>query len=85
MSDYKINTKCVQAGYRPGNGEPRVLPVYQSTTYRFTSAAQLGDLFDLAVPYSMRSRHREIKAQIDALLAERGKDYKTVISFDETA
>lgn len=42
-------------------------------------------MFDLAVPYSMRSRHREIKAQIDALLAERGKDYKTVISFDETA
>lgn len=42
-------------------------------------------MFDLAVPYSMRSQHREIKAQIDALLAERGKDYKTVISFDETA
>ena len=42
-------------------------------------------MFDLAVPYSMRSRHREIKAQIDTLLAERGKDYKTVISFDETA
>lgn len=42
-------------------------------------------MFDLAVPYSMRTQHREIKAQIDALLAERGKDYKTVISFDETA
>lgn len=42
-------------------------------------------MFDLAVPYSMRTQHREIKAQIDALLAGRGKDYKTVISFDETA
>lgn len=49
-------TLCVQAGYRPGNGEPRVLPVCQSTTYRFESAAHLGDLFDLAVPGHMYTR-----------------------------
>lgn len=54
--EYHKETLCVQAGYRPGNGEPRVLPVYQSTTYRFTSAAQLGDLFDLAVPGHMYTR-----------------------------
>ena len=30
MSDYKIETKCIQSGYQPGNGEPRVLPIYKS-------------------------------------------------------
>lgn len=42
-----INTKCVQSGYEPKNGEPRVLPIYQSTTYKYDSAAYMGDLFDL--------------------------------------
>ena len=35
--DYSINTKCVQAGYTPGNGEPRQIPSYQSTTYKYLS------------------------------------------------
>ena len=47
MSDYKIETKCIQSGYEPGNGEPRVLPIYQSTTFRYTSSEQMGRLFDL--------------------------------------
>ena len=34
MSDYRIETKCIQSGYEPGNGEARVLPIYQSTTFR---------------------------------------------------
>lgn len=42
-----IETLCVQAGYEPKNGEPRVLPIYQSTTYAYDSAATLGKLFDL--------------------------------------
>lgn len=42
-----IDTKCVQEGYSPKNGEPRVLPIYQSTTYKYESAKTLGDLFDL--------------------------------------
>ncbi len=42
-----INTKCVQAGYRPENGEPRVLPICQSTTFQYESAQYMGDLFDL--------------------------------------
>ena len=33
MSDYAINTKCVQGGYTPGNGEPRKIPIIQSTTF----------------------------------------------------
>lgn len=47
MNDYRIETKCVQAGYTPGNGEPRVLPIYQSTTYKYASSEQMGRLFDL--------------------------------------
>lgn len=47
MSNYHINTKCVQAGYQPKNGEPRVLPIAQSTTYKYDSAETLGNLFDL--------------------------------------
>lgn len=44
---YKIGTKCVQGGYSPKNGEPRVVPIYQSTTYKYESAEQMGRLFDL--------------------------------------
>ncbi len=47
MSSYRINTKCVQAGYQPGNGEPRVTPIVQSTTYRYTNGEEVGKLFDL--------------------------------------
>ncbi len=47
MSDYKINTKCVQAGYTPGNGEPRQIPIYQSTTFKYATSADMGKLFDL--------------------------------------
>ena len=47
MSDYRIETKCIQSGYEPDNGEPRVLPIYQSTTFRYTSSEQMGRLFDL--------------------------------------
>lgn len=43
----KIETKCVQEGYKPKNGEPRVLPIYQSTTYKYDSAEYMGALFDL--------------------------------------
>ena len=54
--DYKIETNCVQAGYEPKNGEPRVLPIYQSTTYKYDSAQYLGDLFDLKVEGHMYTR-----------------------------
>ncbi len=47
MSDYKIGTKCVQSGYSPKNGEPRVLPIIQSTTYKYESSEEMGKLFDL--------------------------------------
>ncbi|MCX4314841.1 MAG: PLP-dependent transferase, partial [Clostridia bacterium] len=40
-------TKCVQSGYTPGNGEPRVLPISMSTTFKYDSTEDVGDLFDL--------------------------------------
>ena len=47
MSDYRIDTKCIHEGYRPGNGEPRVMPIVQSTTFRYESSEAMGRLFDL--------------------------------------
>ncbi|MBO7523649.1 MAG: O-acetylhomoserine aminocarboxypropyltransferase/cysteine synthase, partial [Bacteroidales bacterium] len=46
MSD-NIETLCVQAGWQPKNGEPRVLPIYQSTTFKYSTTEQMADLFDL--------------------------------------
>ena len=47
MSDYRIETKCVQAGYTPGNGEPRQIPIIQSTTFKYATSEEMGKLFDL--------------------------------------
>ncbi len=47
MSDYKIGTKCVQAGYTPGNGQPRQIPIIQSTTFKYDTSEDMGKLFDL--------------------------------------
>ena len=47
MSDYRIETKCIQSGYTPKNGEARVLPIYQSTTFKYENSDEMGQLFDL--------------------------------------
>ena len=47
MSNYNINTICVQGGYEPKKGEPRVVPIVQSTTFKYETSQQMGDLFDL--------------------------------------
>ena len=47
MSDYRPATKCIHSGYTPKNGEPRQLPIYQSTTYKYDSSVEMGKLFDL--------------------------------------
>lgn len=52
----KTETKCIQSGYTPGNGEPRVLPIYQSTTYKYDSSEHLGKLFDLKAKGHMYTR-----------------------------
>lgn len=43
----KINTKCIQSGYKPKNGEARILPIWQSTTFKYDSSDEMGQLFDL--------------------------------------
>ena len=47
MAEQTIGTKCVQGGYTPGNGEPRQIPIIQSTTFKYESSAEMGKLFDL--------------------------------------
>ena len=71
MSDYKIETKCIQSGYKPQNGEPRVLPIYQSTTYKYDSSTHLGDLFDLKADGHMYSRiSNPTVAAVEAKIAD---------------
>ncbi len=52
----KVETKCLHAGYVPKNGEPRTLPIYQSTTYKYDSTEFVGQLFDLTAEGHMYSR-----------------------------
>ena len=52
----KIETKCLHEGYHPKNGEPRTLPIYQSTTYKYDSTEYLQKLFDLTEAGHMYSR-----------------------------
>ena len=47
MTNYKTSTVCVQGGYEPKNGDPRVVPIVQSTTFKYESSEQMGNLFDL--------------------------------------
>lgn len=47
MKDYKLGTRCVQAGYTPQNGEPRQIPIVQSTTFKYDTSENMGKLFDL--------------------------------------
>lgn len=47
MSGKRIETKCVQGGYTPGNGEPRQIPIIQSTTFKYDTSEDMGKLFDL--------------------------------------
>jgi len=55
-NDWSIETKTVQAGYEPKNGEPRVVPIVQSTTYKYDTCQGIADLFDLKVAGHMYSR-----------------------------
>ena len=47
MADQGLGTRCVQAGYSPANGEPRQIPIIQSTTFKYASSSDMGKLFDL--------------------------------------
>ena len=56
MTEQKIETLCLQGGYHPENGQPHVLPIYQSTTYKYDSGEHLGQIFDLTAPGHMYTR-----------------------------
>lgn len=56
MKKQHIDTMCIQEGYKPKNGEPRVMPLYQSTTFKYDSAEYVGDLFDLKADGHMYTR-----------------------------
>ena len=47
MKNYRQETICVQGGYTPGNGEPRQIPIVQSTTFKYATSEDMGKLFDL--------------------------------------
>ena len=67
----KIETKCIQSGYKPENGQPRTLPIYQSTTYKYDSAAELGKLFDLEAEGHMYTRiSNPTVAAVEAKIAD---------------
>ena len=55
-NDWKIETRAVQAGYEPGNGEPRITPICQGTTYKYDNAKNVADWFDLKAPGHIYTR-----------------------------
>ncbi len=68
---YGIDTKCIQSGYTPGNGQPRTLPIYQSTTYQYDDADALGKLFDLEAEGHMYTRiSNPTVAAVEAKIAD---------------
>jgi O-acetylhomoserine (thiol)-lyase len=54
--EYKLETNCVQAGYEPKSGEPRILPIYQSTTYKYETSEDMAKLFDMEANGYLYSR-----------------------------
>ena len=68
---YQFETKCIQSGYKPENGQPRTLPIYQSTTYKYDDAAALGKLFDLEADGHMYTRiSNPTVAAVEAKIAD---------------
>lgn len=56
MKNKNLETICIQGGYQPGNGDPRQLPIFQSTTFKYDTSADMGKLFDLESDGYMYSR-----------------------------
>lgn len=71
MSNYRMSTKCVQAGYTPGNGEPRQIPIIQSTTFKYETSEDMGKLFDLeAIGYFYSRLQNPTNDYVAAKIAE---------------
>ena len=82
--DCSIETKCVQAGWQPKSGEPRVLPIYESTTYKYDTSADMAKLFDLQPGYmytrlanptndAVASKIAELEGGVTAVLTSSGQ------------
>lgn len=56
MTPMKIETQCLHEGYQPQSGEPLTLPIYQSTTYKYSNTDDVAQLFDLTADGHMYSR-----------------------------
>ena len=74
MNQYRPETICVQGGYTPGNGEPRQIPIVQSTTFKYATSEDMGKLFDLEASGYFYSRLQNptcdyVAAKIAALAA----------------
>lgn len=79
------DTICIQGGWKPGNGEPRQLPIYQSTTWRYSTSEEMGKLFDLEAPGYFYTRLqnptndvvadkiRELEGGVGAMLTSSGQ------------
>ena len=65
MNTYHMGTKCVQGGYTPGNGEPRQVPIIQSTTFKYNTSEDMGKLFDLEASGYFYTRLRSGKDRGD--------------------
>ena len=64
MKRQHLDTLCVQSGWEPKNGEPRVMPIFQSTTFKYDSSEHVGDLFDLKVAGHFYTRLSNPSAEI---------------------
>lgn len=81
----KLDTICIQGGWKPGNGEPRQVPIYQSTTWRYSTSEEMGKLFDLEAPGYFYTRLqnptndvvadkiRELEGGVGAMLTSSGQ------------
>ncbi|NLC78387.1 MAG: bifunctional O-acetylhomoserine aminocarboxypropyltransferase/cysteine synthase, partial [Ruminococcaceae bacterium] len=56
LKELKVGTQCIQGGYQPKSGEPRVMPIVQSTTYKYDTADEVAALFDLEANTPMYTR-----------------------------
>lgn len=74
----KFETKCLHAGYSPKNGEPRVQPIVQSTTYTYDSAEEIGKLFDLQAAGYFYTRLANPTTQQQMLQKKKSRHLKVV-------
>ena len=71
-----METTCIQGGWQPKNGEPRILPIYQSTTFKYSTSEQMGRLFDLEENgyfYTVADKIRELEGGAAAMLTSSGQ------------